>query len=451
MKLAERLKASIFEAAFDGHLTKNNEFLDVKYSNKFINSDYVNAIPESWVYKSIDECFIVRNGFTPNRSVAKYWNSKDIPWMTVTDINLNGDVIYKTEQWISKEATSDNRIVPSESILICCTSATIGRVAKNIIPLTTNQQFNALTVRDNMKESILTDYIFYWAKTLKPQLYHLSGKTTFPFLSTSKLKKFGFPLPPLSEQKQIVKKLDQILPMIDALEKDENILDEIVSQFPDKMKASILQAAIQGKLTDQLPEDGNAEDELRKYLGKQYKATTESDYPFEIPENWVWQKLGDVSDVSAGATPKNSFITTQKTITPFYKVSDMNTVENFKYMASSNNYIKVDYRGKLVPKNSVIYPKNGGAVFTNKRRITLKESLVDLNTGYSHSDMLDIEYLYWWFSTIDFKQIYSGTALPTVSSTKVSSMLIPVPPLAEQKRVVEKINEILPIINSLTK
>lgn len=173
-------------------------------------------IPENWKWVRLADVVEIRNGFTPSKTNPLFWKSKDIPWFTVFDKNKQGSFISSTEQYISNSAigTSSDRIVPKDSVLLCCT-ASIGEYAYTLIDLTTNQQWNGLTPKDI--KLLYSKYLFYWVQTKKKDMLDSAGTTTFPFLSTKKLGMFVFPLPPLSEQKRIVEKLDQLLPLCDAM------------------------------------------------------------------------------------------------------------------------------------------------------------------------------------------------------------------------------------------
>ena len=156
-------------------------------------------IPNNWAWSRLSSMCSIVNGFTPLRSESKFWDCGTINWFTVEDIKNQGEIIYSTKQKITDEATSKERIVRAGSVLLCCT-ASVGQCALAKIDLTTNQQFNALTVKD-VNRSILTDnYLFWFAKTLKPTLQRLSGKTTFEFVSVKKVGNILIPLPPLKEQ-----------------------------------------------------------------------------------------------------------------------------------------------------------------------------------------------------------------------------------------------------------
>ena len=166
-------------------------------------------IPNNWAWSRLSSMCSIVNGFTPLRSESRFWDCGTINWFTVEDIKNQGEIIYSTKQKITDEATSKERIVRAGSVLLCCT-ASVGQCALAKIDLTTNQQFNALTVKD-VNSSILTDnYLFWFAKTLKQTLHRLSGKTTFEFVSVKKVGNILIPLPPLKEQQRIVAQIEKL-------------------------------------------------------------------------------------------------------------------------------------------------------------------------------------------------------------------------------------------------
>ena len=175
-------------------------------------------IPESWKWYRIGELFNIVNGFTPLKSNPEFWTDGDIPWFTIEDVRRQGRFIASTEKFITRKALAKNteRIVPADTVLLCCT-ASVGEYAYTKIPLTTNQQFNAFVVKDYYKNAVYPLYVFEYTKTLKGSLIDRAGKTTFNFVSVGKLSNMLIPLPPLAEQKRIVAKLEEILPLCERL------------------------------------------------------------------------------------------------------------------------------------------------------------------------------------------------------------------------------------------
>ena len=175
----------------------------------------------------------------------------------------------------------------------------------------------------------------------------------------------------------------------------------------------------------------------------------DGELPFVLPKGWEWITLTDIGFFSSGKTPASQLLE-KSGIIPYFKVADMNTLGNEVYLHKTDSYLNNSTSIKLFQKGSVVFPKNGGAVFTNKKRILLQDSLVDLNTGcFTSLFPIDVKFIYYLFSTIDFKKHYKGTALPTVDLDSVKCLIWGLPPLAEQHRIVQRIEDLLPLIKGL--
>lgn len=229
---------------------------------------------------------------------------------------------------------------------------------------------------------------------------------------------------------------------------------------PQQLKASILKYAMQGKLVEQRAEEGAGEELYQQIQAEKQRLIKEGkikkekplaeiiddEIPFDIPESWKWCRITDCGVFISGYTPKPTDLTSEGAV-PYFKVSDMNTEGNELFLNYTENYLKSS-NPKCFLKNTIVYPKNGGAVFTNKKRILSKNSVVDLNTGgYYPIEPIDLMFVYIFFSNIDFRKCYKGTALPTIDMDRLKSKLFPLPPLAEQKRIVAKIEELLPYVD----
>lgn len=214
--LLERIRTEKAKLVQEGKLKKKDIVDTVIYrddDNKYfekkgkdivcIDEEIPFDIPESWQWCRINTVCNITNGFTPLRTEDKFWKDGDINWFTVEDIRAQGEYINFTAQKITKEATTPERIVRPGSILLCCT-ASVGQCAFTNIPTTTNQQFNALTIKDDYRPLVADEYLFLFAKTLKDELHRLSGKTTFEFISVKKVGNILVPIPPFNEQKRIV-------------------------------------------------------------------------------------------------------------------------------------------------------------------------------------------------------------------------------------------------------
>jgi len=287
------------------------------------------------------------------------------------------------------------------------------------------------------------------------------------------LKEYLIPIPPLAEQERIVAAIESAFAVIDEIERNKTDLQAVVSTA----KSKILSLAIRGKLVPQDPSDEpasilleriRAERETLVKTGKIKRGKGEItapvcfDNPYyqningveeflpQIPMSWVWVLLKDVGLYSSGKTPMPSELKAVGQY-PYFKVADMNTVGNELFLRYTESYLTDDYRGTLFPANSIVFPKNGGAVLTNKKRVLFQKSLVDLNTGiYSPTAQIDFWYIFYFFTSIDFRNLFKGAVLPTLDRSVVELMAFPLPPLAEQQRIVVAIEAAFKQLDCIT-
>ena len=257
------------------------------------------------------------------------------------------------------------------------------------------------------------------------------------------------PVPPLSEQHFIVERIQSAFLQIDTI-------DELQAQYADNLtalKSKLIDAAIQGKLTEQLPEDGTAEElyqqiqEEKQKLIKEGKIKkqkplpeiSDDEIPFDIPANWKWVRLSDLVYLTSGSQYKEVL-----NGLPYVKVADMNLDVNSFEIITSSRFASTENIGRI-PISSIIFPKRGGAISTNKKRIVrTTEIFIDSNT--MAMTMLFPSILLYakvWFDSIDLASIQTGTSIPQINNKDIYPLLFPLPPLAEQKRIVQKLDEIL--------
>lgn len=164
-----------------------------------------------------------------------------------------------------------------------------------------------------------------------------------------------------------------------------------------------------------------------------------------MKHNWTYKKLGEVATLTGGFTPKADELFSEGKY-PYFKVSDMNTAGNEVVLTKTPSFV-VDSK-KCYPKGAIVFPKNGAAVSTNKKRILGQDSIVDLNTcaAILNSD-IDIKFAYYWFYNLDFKTLVRGGALPTLDLKGLRSLQIPIPSLDEQKSIVQELDGINRLID----
>ena len=415
-------------------------------------------IPESWCWCRLGEIIDTNIGLT--YSPTDIVQSGGIAVLRSNNIQ-NGEIVYNDLVYVSK-TVPEKCMAKKGDLLICARNGSRALVGKCAIIKENGMSFGAFMA---LIRSPFNSYIMNF---INSPLYRarLEGvnTTTINQITKDNLKETLIPLPPFAEQKRIVAAIENFMPLIEEYGKKETELKAFNEQIGALTKKAILQEAVQGKLVPQIAAEGNAKDlleEIKKEKAKLIKEgkikkekplpeITEDEIPFDIPENWCYIRPTDIGYFSSGKTPKLNEITNEGSI-PYFKVSDMNNKGNELYMNTVINYLTNNSKYKLFPKNSIIYPKNGGAVFTNKKRILITDSLVDLNTGvFIPIEGIYIKYFYLLFSSIDFKQYYKGTALPTVDLEAVQKIVWALPPLAEQKRIVAAIEKILPLCARLS-
>lgn len=161
-------------------------------------------------------------------------------------------------------------------------------------------------------------------------------------------------------------------------------------------------------------------------------------------KGWEYKKLGEVCTIKAGYTPKKNELSDNGAY-PYYKVADMNTLGNDVYLDITSSY-KID-ANKLFPKGAIVFPKNGAAVSTNKKRILKYDSIVDLNTGVAiFPKSINEKFAYYWFIDTNFKKYVRGGALPTLDIKSLKDKPFPSIDKSTQLAIVtelDKINELI--------
>lgn len=290
--------------------------------------------------------------------------------------------------------------------------------------------------------------------------------TAQPGLAVSTIIKVLIPLPPLAEQKRIVSKIEELLPLVDRYEQAWTKLEDFNRRFPEDMKKSILQQAIQGKLVEQRPEEGTAQElyaqiqaEKQRLIqsGKIKKEKplpeiTEDEKPFEIPDGWMWVRWGDLSEsiqYGFNAPAQNS---------GRIKMVRISDIQDGKVLWGSVPFCQIEENEipkYLLKKNDVLFARTGGTV--GKSYLVREVSEEAIYAGYlirtRYSSSLVPEYLKCFMeSPLYWDQLKNGTiatAQPNCNGKTLSKMILPLPPLAEQKRIVARLEELLPLCERL--
>ena len=483
--LADKLRKSVLQSAIQGKLTeqlatddkvedllqaikeekelliKEKKIKKQKPLPEITEEEIPFAIPENWKWVRLGEIGITQTGNTPSRLHSEYIGN-DIPFITPKDISDKG-IIYNN-QGLSELGKTVARICNKDTILQVCIGGSIGKT--NIVnrEVAFNQQINSI-----YPIFCISRYVFMVMQSAYfiIKMRNKAGGTATPIINRGIWDTILIPLPSLAEQKRIVEKLDNVLANIEKLKSSEEKLSILQKNFPDKLKKSILQSAIQGKLTEQLATDDNVEDllqaikEEKERLIKEKKIKkqkplpeiTEEEIPFTIPENWKWVRLGEIFFISRGGSPRpiKSFLTDSEDGINWIKISDTN--KDSKYIISCKEKIIKDGLKKSR------FVKNGDLLLTNS--MSFGKAYILKIDGCIHDGWLclspikdiDKEYIYYVLMSNFLKHQFitkaSGAVVRNLNIDKVNSAVVPLPPLAEQKRIVEKLDKLLADIEEL--
>ena len=409
-------------------------------TSKDITDEIPFDIPENWAWCRLGEIGEIISGGTPSTSNDNYWNG-NISWITPADLsNYKEKYISRGKRNISIEGleNSSAKIICKGSVLFS-SRAPIGYVVISEKEVTTNQGFKSISPYIENSEH----YIYYFLLAEKENISLKASGTTFKELSGTEFGKIFIPLPPLSEQRRIVEKIEELLALVDDLETNKIDLQSYIKQA----KSKVLEMAIRGELVPQNPEDEPAsvllerikkEQKSSKSKGKTTEHNThyEEELLFNISENWVWCRLGEVCEIIMGQSPKSENIS-KKGKLEFHQGKIFFTS---KYIQSSESY--TNEITKIAPKNSVLICVRApvGEVNITNRKLCIGRGLCSIVPLQEMSEI----FVYYWTKILKekFIQKATGSTFASISIDIIRNEIIPLPPLAEQHRIVEKIEEI---------
>lgn len=266
--------------------------------------------------------------------------------------------------------------------------------------------------------------------------------TAQPGIAVSKIAKTYYPLPPLAEQKRIATKLEELKPLVDQFGEAHDKLSELEADFPRKLKASILQAAMQGKLVPQLDSEPAVEQ-----IGP--KAAPE-EVPFKLPEKWKWVQLKhlNLASFSGGTPTKNNPDYWNGTI-PWASIKDL-SVDSEELNATQDHITEkgvANSSTKLVEANNIIVGMRMGLdkIAINKISVAINQ---DLRAFYLDYKLIDPKFFIKFYKTLRFEG--SGTTVKGIKKNELMVLLVPLPPLEEQRRIVERIEQLFAEVDKMS-
>ena len=437
--LLERIKAEKEQLIKDKIIKKEKPLPEISDEEKSFD------LPKGWKWVRLIDLyrFIDYRGKTPNKI------DSGIPFITAKNVRM-GFIDYTVQDFISEEEYNDRqtRGISRKGDLLFTTEAPMGNVAiADLDKFSAGQRL--ITLQQYTSDILIDNQLFMYfimSKMFQNQLLENKTGTTVYGIKAEKLKKLLLPLPPLEEQKRIVAKVDELFELIDELDNNKQELLENISNTRNK----VLQLAIQGKLVDQCEDDEPASVLLERIKAEKEQLVkdkvikkektlpeiSEEDKVFNLPKGWEWCRLGQISHyIKAGGDKPKDFS------------ADKN--EEYKIPVIANGKTNTGIVGytKIATENNVCITVSGrgtiGYSCIRKEPFCPIVRLIVIRPSAS----IDISYLN--YALHHFVEQGVGTSIQQLTVPMIKPKVIPIPPLEEQKRIVEKVDLMMDYLDAL--
>ena len=370
-------------------------------------------VPENWEWTTLGEIGTWQSGATPSRLRKDYYGG-NIPWLKTGD--LNDGLITDIPEFITQKALDETsvKLNPIGSILIAMYGATIGKIGILTFPATTNQACCACS--DYKIEQM---YLFYFLLANKKVFIAMGGGGAQPNISKEKIAVTFMPLPPLTEQQRIVVEIERWFKLIDAIDQSKADLQTTITQT----KSKILDLAIHGKLVPQDPNDEPAS-ELLKRINPKAEITCDNEHYPHLPKGWAVTSMQEVCSLLDGEKQNNRSLINL----------------DVKFLRGNSKGIAIN-AGKYVPANTymiLVDGENSGEVFRapidGYQGSTFKQ--LNINENMNEKFFLHIINLH----RKSLRENKVGSAIPHLNKKLFKAIPVPIPPYAEQERIINAIN-----------
>ena len=381
-------------------------------------------VPSGWVWTIINEVGNIVTGGTPQKDIKEYYGGS-IPFYKPNDLEQGINTLTAADH-LSILGFEQSRKLPINSVLVTCIGATIGKTGRILKEGTCNQQINAVI----HNQSINPLYLYYIL--VSEYFQHLirsnASATTLPILNKSNFSKLRIPLPPLAEQQRIAAEIKRWFNLIDIIEQGKADLQSTIKQAKNK----ILELAIHGKLVPQDPNDEPAS-ELLKRINPKAEITCDNGHYPKLPKGWAITSMQEVCRLIDGEKLKNRALTNldARFLRGF---SDGKIIKEGRYISANTCMILVD-------------GENSGEVFVTPMEgyqgSTFKQLSFNVN--------MNKEYIL-YIITQNRKALREnkvGSAIPHLNKKLFKAIQVPIPPYAEQERIVCAINTAFNKLNAI--
>jgi len=431
----------------------------------------VRDVPEAWCLASVGEIADVGTGATPKRGNPRYYKGGTIPWITSAVVNQQEVCI--ADEFVTEAALQETNLTLYEpgTLLVAMygEGKTRGKCAELRIQATTNQALAALVLPHSAEMSrkwIRYAFEYQYAETRK-----LASGGVQPNLNLSLVKGIELPFAPLQEQRRIEAAIESYFTRLDDAVATLSRVERNLKRY----RASVLKSAVEGRLVPTeaalAKQEGRAYEPasvlLARILTERRRRWTESGKKGkyqepappdttglpELPEGWCWATVEQIGRIESGQTPNGivDALVAEGDI-PWFRVGDMNTSGNEKFMTQCGSWLKtVDAEQMKIhvrPAGTILFPKRGGAIATNKKRRLKYPSAYDLNTMGVVPDESVAEYLWLWFAQVDLATLSDGSNVPQINHSDISPLCVPVPPIAEQKRIITAVDDLVSVADA---
>lgn len=418
-------------------------------------------IPENWKWVRLGDLANINGGFAFK---STNYTSEGVRVIRISDFNEKGFVNDKIVRYPYDDSLSQY-VLDLKNILLCMTGGTVGKslfITELDEKMVVNQRVATIKVN-----SVMPEYIYQVILApITQKVIQDSKNSTNDNISMDAIKGFLIPLPSINEQKRIVAKIEELLPYVDRYAAAYEKLEQFNAKFPEDMKKSILQYAIQGKLVEQRPEEGTGEELYRQIQAEKQRLIkegkikkekslpeiAEDEIPFDIPESWKWVRLSEIISVLGDGIHGTPVF---DEMGDYYFVNGNNLAKGhivFKADTKKVSFDEYEKHKKPLDENTILISINGtigNYAFYAGEPIILGKSAC----YFSVLTGIDKEYVRHLINTKFFMDYAvkeaTQTTIKNVSLKAMRMLPVPLPPLAEQKRIVAKLEEILPLCERL--
>ena len=427
--LLERIKAEKERLIKEGKIKRSKKSAKTSDTPHYENVPF--EVPEGWMWTTLGVIGTWQSGGTPSRSNKSYYGG-NIPWLKTGD--LNDGYITHIPEFITEEAVvnSSAKLNPVGSVLIAMYGATIGKLGILTFPATTNQACCACIEYD----AIDPMFLFYFLLSQRTAFIAKGGGGAQPNISKEIIVKTYIPLPPFLEQQRIVAEIERWFSLIDIIENGKNDLQNIIKQTKNK----ILDLAIHGKLVSQDPNDEPAI-ELLKRINPGF-TPCDNGHSRKLPQGWAYCQLSNVLKITMGQSPKGDSLNNKRGI----EFHQGKICFSDKFLLESG--IFTNEPTKIAEPNSILLCVRApvGVVNITKNQICIGRGLCALTPFEGN-----VDFYFYLLQTLQdsFDNQSTGTTFKAISGEIIRNENIILPPLAEQQRIVQKIEELFHVFDNI--